>query len=69
MDRNFLQYLKNSTYNIFPKKYCRFHNFLYEKQLKWVDEWLDSFLSEFGGSLSTFFSALVGDVCDCRFNG
>ena len=35
----FLQYLKKSTWvNIFPKKYCCFHNFLYEKQLKWLDE-------------------------------
>ena len=27
------------------------------------------FLSEFGGSLSTFFCPLIGDVCNFRFNG
>ena len=33
-----LQYLENSTWvNIFPKKYCRFYNFLYEKQMKCAD--------------------------------
>ena len=40
MDKHFLQYLKNSTHELifFQKNIFDFIFFLYEKQLKWIDE-------------------------------